>query len=538
MATYPIYPFHSLAHFLLSGLDDTNIHHPLYVDSLTGATITAGHFKKLVNGLNSGLQKMGFRKGDCLSVFSSNNIYTNAIYTGTLAACGVVSPINVTYTGQELEYQLSISKPKILIAHPDQLDLALEYATKLGIQHVYSIEHDPRHRVPFWVNALVIHNSDTPMISIPEEALRHTPAFALFSSGTTGRSKCVHVSHYQYISNMIEAKKAREDPNQPNALVGVIGLGVMPMYHAAGLFRSLQLPLLILGTLVVVKKYSVENVCQAVETYKINHFAAVPPMLLHMLNSPITEKYDLSSITSFTVGAAPISGKIVEGIVAKYKAPVVQGYGLTECGPIITQFPFNSLDKPSSIGVPIPYTHVRIVDENGKDLGVGQCGELIVKGPQLMMGYYGNPTATKETIDEDGYLHTGDIALYDEDGYYYIVDRIKELIKYKGLQVAPVELESVLSDCPFVLDSGVIGIYNEQQATELPMAFIVPRVPKDDLLGKKIMDWVSDRVAPHKRLRGGVLFVDEIPRSAAGKIQRKQLKTLYQQMMPLTQAKL
>ena len=272
----------------------------------------------------------------------------------------------------------------------------------------------------------------------------------------------------------------------------------------------------------------------------------VPPQVLFLVKSPLVKNYDLSHVRELTVGAAPTSRELTEALLAKYPTLAFrQAYGMSELSPLCHIGIFGKLVY-GSVGRIIPNVEVRLVDPTtGLDTtSPGESGEMWVRGPNVMKGYRNNEQANRETIDEEGWLRTGDIAVVDGDENFYIVDRMKELIKYKGFQVAPAELEAVLLAHPDISDAAVIGVEDKEQATELPLAFVVknPETSRGQALTEKdVADHVASKVAPHKRLRGGVRFVDTIPKSAAGKILRKDLRQLVQpvsQAAPGVQAKL
>lgn len=269
-------------------------------------------------------------------------------------------------------------------------------------------------------------------------------------------------------------------------------------------------------------------------------------------------KFNLKSLKLLTSGAAPLGGPLVKAVQAKLTSvgatvDVTQGYGLTETSPVTHFLPPKDCNrKLGSIGVLLPNLEARLViadtseaDGSGDDAAPGQPGELWVRGPSIMKGYMNNPSATADAITPQGWFRTGDIAISDEEGYYYIVDRKKELIKYKGFQVPPAELESVLLEHPEIADAAVIGINDEKEATELPRAYIVAANPgsfKSDAdkakFAKDVQDWIKTKVARHKFLRGGVVIIDIVPKSAAGKILRRELRELAKQEVEAAKAKL
>lgn len=255
----------------------------------------------------------------------------------------------------------------------------------------------------------------------------------------------------------------------------------------------------------------------------------VPPQILMLVKAPIVDQYDLSSVRFVMSGAAPCSADLSRALMKKF--PLLQfrqGYGMSEMSPA-SHVGLYHIPIHGSIGRVMPNQEVRLVDpESGKDVTPGEPGEIWVRGPNVMKGYRNNVKATKETIDSEGWLHTGDIAIVDKEENFFIVDRLKELIKYKGFQVAPAELEALLIANPAILDAAVIGVENKEQATEVPLAFVVKSPGQENLSEKDVIDYVASKVAGHKKLRGGVRFIEAIPKSAAGKILRKDLRVLVQ----------
>jgi 4-coumarate--CoA ligase len=243
-------------------------------------------------------------------------------------------------------------------------------------------------------------------------------------------------------------------------------------------------------------------------------------MVLAMAKHPIIDQYDLSSLQLIFSGAAPLGAELGQQASARIGCEVTQGYGMTELSPVSHATPPGQ-GKPGSCGVTISNTECRIVDVDGGDQPAGGEGELWVRGPQVMQGYFGNSSATDATIDKDGWLHTGDVGRFDDDGHLYIVDRVKELIKYKGFQVPPAELEALLITHPDVADVAVIGVPDDE-AGELPKAFIVRREGAS-VTEAELQEFVKSKVASYKQVRQ-VAFIDEIPKSASGKILRRMLR--------------
>jgi 4-coumarate--CoA ligase len=298
-------------------------------------------------------------------------------------------------------------------------------------------------------------------------------------------------------------------------------LSFLPFFHIYGMQVLMNTGLSMGATIVTMPRFDLQQALELVQQYQVTRFFAVPPVVLALAKHPIVEQYDMSSVVQIFSGAAPLGAEIAAEAAARVKCDVVQGYGMTELSPVSHATPEGRF-KPGSSGITVPNTEVRVVDPaTGDDRGLGEEGELWVRGPQVMKGYLNNEEATRHTIDEDGWLHTGDVAVVDEDDHVSIVDRVKELIKYKGFQVPPAELEALIVSHPKVLDVAVIGIPDDE-AGELPKAFVVA-APGSGITAEELQDYVAEHVSSYKRIRI-VEFVDEIPKSPSGKILRRLLR--------------
>jgi len=274
-------------------------------------------------------------------------------------------------------------------------------------------------------------------------------------------------------------------------------------------------------------RFDLQDFCKFVQELKITFVYVVPPVILLLGKNPIVDNYDLSTIRMMNSGAAPLTKELVDTVYNRLKIPIKQGYGLSETSPTTHTQPWEDWNiRIGSVGTLLPYQEAKYMSEDEKELKPGEVGELWIKGPNVFKGYLNNPEGTANALTSDGYFKTGDVGYQDAEGHFYITDRIKELIKYKGFQVAPAELEGILVSHPSINDVAVIGIYDKEQATELPTAYVVPRegLGRTESDKKAIVDWLGGRVAGHKRLTGGVRWVDEIPKSASGKILRRVLK--------------
>ena len=273
--------------------------------------------------------------------------------------------------------------------------------------------------------------------------------------------------------------------------------------------------------------FSLEKFCQHIQKYRITFAYVVPPVILMLGKSPIVSKYDLSSIRMLNSGAAPLTRDLVDAVYSRLKIPIKQGYGLSETSPTTHTQPWEEWNTTiGSVGRLLPNQTAKYMNPEEKEVPAGQTGELWIKGPNIFKGYLNNIEGTKNALTDDGYFKTGDVGHQDEKGNFFITDRVKELIKYKGFQVPPAELEGILLGNEEVDDVAVIGIYNKDQATEVPRAYVVPKkgVKGGKEAEDRIVKWLASKVASHKRLRGGVRFIDEIPKSVSGKILRRKLK--------------
>lgn len=279
--------------------------------------------------------------------------------------------------------------------------------------------------------------------------------------------------------------------------------------------------------LVVMPKFDLEKFCFLIQNYKLTFVYAVPPVILQLAKNPIVDNYNLKSLRMINSGAAPLTRELVDQVYGRLKIPIKQGYGLSETSPTTHTQPWHEwADTIGSVGKMLPNQIAKYMSPEEKEVPVGETGELWIKGPNVFQGYLNNPEGTKNAITDDGYFKTGDVGHQDTNGNFYITDRVKELIKYKGFQVPPAELEGLLASHPDIVDVAVIGVEDVAQATEVPRAYVVPKkgIKEGPETEKRIVEWLNEKVANHKKLRGGVRFVDEVPKSASGKILRRVLK--------------
>jgi acyl-CoA synthetase (AMP-forming)/AMP-acid ligase II len=482
---------------------------PAFVDGTSGRTLTYQGWAERVQRVATGLAARGFGKGDVFAIYSPNvPEYAVAFHAVSLLG-GINTTISPLYTVTELSAQLKDSGARYLVTVPACAEKAEQAARGSGVRELFVFGETERS-TPF--GSLLAAECHPPAVHIdPREDVVVIP----YSSGTTGLPKGVMLTHYNLVANIVQ-------------MAGVLGLheddimlGVLPFFHIYGMTVIMNLALHAGATVVTMPRFDLEQCLQILQTYRVTFANVVPPMVLAFAKSPLVDKYDLSRLRTVFSGAAPLKENLAEEASTRLGGcHVVQGYGMTETSPV-THATRVGGDRISgaSIGPPLPNTEVRVLDVVSlAELGSNEEGEICVRGPQVMKGYLSRPDATAAMIDADGWLHTGDIGFADEHGCFFIVDRLKELIKYKGMQIAPAELEAVLLGHPSIADAAVIPM-EDQEAGQVPIAFVVLR---SDLAPADILEYVAARVAPYKRLRS-VEVTDHIPKSPSGKILRRVL---------------
>ncbi|XP_028160247.1 4-coumarate--CoA ligase 1-like isoform X2 [Ostrinia furnacalis] len=493
------------------------------IDGETDQKITYNQLLQEIVNFGTGLKKLGVKRGDVVALCSENKMeYISAALA--VVCCGAtITPLNIHYTKDEMIHVLNISRPNIMIS--SEAAMKLNYSTIKVlpfIKTIIQLDGAPAAAgvVPY---SRVLVAADARAFQAEEVQGWTDTAYILYSSGTTGLPKGVMLTHLNILysaANFVDTKNAVED---------VTFLTIVPWYHAYGLMSTINY-LITKRRLVYFSGFNPHKYLNAIQKYKINILLAVPPIVVFLAKSPLVSKYDLSSVWIVLCGAAPLSVETIND--AKKQLPsclgIFQGYGMTETSLLATSDLDIEKSKPGSGGYPVRGVKAKVVDlETGKTLGARQNGEICLKGPLVMKGYAGNEAATREMMDGDGYLRTGDIGYYDEDGCFFVVDRLKELIKYKGHQVPPAEVESVLLEHAAVAESAVVGAADEQ-AGELPTAFVVLK-PNARATEKDIIDFAATRLSQAKRLHGGVIFVEAIPKNPSGKILRRVLRQKLQE---------
>ena len=479
------------------------------VDGPSGRTISYSQLAESVRRVGAGLAGRGLGKGDVFAIFSPNLPEFVAAFHAVSSIGGIVTTINSLYTADEVAAQLKDSGARFLLTVPAFMDRAADAAGRAGIEEMFVLG-EAAGATSF--GELAQSDDPPPDVAIdPAEDLVTLP----YSSGTTGFPKGVMLSHFNLVANI------RQTENLHHVTENDRVIGVLPFFHIYGLEVIMNAVLYKGATIVTMPKFDLEPFLQIMQDHAITRAYLVPPIVLALAKHPMVDKFDLSNLEVIMSGAAPLDAGLAQACAERLGCSVFQGYGLTETSPVthITPDDDPAKNKPGSIGQLLPNTEARVVSvDSGADVGANEDGEIWIRGPQIMRGYLNNPEATAATIDPEGWLHTGDIGHADEDGYFVIVDRLKELIKYKGYQVPPAELEAVLVGHPAIADAAVIP-RRDEEAGEIPVAFVVL---KEQVAPEEIMAYVAERVASHMKVRA-VEVVDEIPKSASGKILRRVL---------------
>ena len=481
---------------------------PALIDGPSGRTLTYGQFEDAVRRTAASLVQKGFRKGDVFGIFSTNCPEYGVAFHAVAMLGGISTLVNPLYTAEEAAFQLNNSGARLLVTSPQFLDKAREATEQSKVEELF-VFGKAENATPF--DSLLQSDGDVPRVEIdPREDLVALP----YSSGTTGLPKGVMLTHYNLVANMRQMDGLEYFTRDDTLLC------VLPLFHIYGLVVVLNMGLHMGATIVMMPRFDLEQFLSLIQKHRVTLSHIVPPIVLQLAQNPIIDNYDLSSLKMIFSGAAPLGVDLSRACMQRIGCGIRQGYGMTETSPVTHSSPPHPDDmKLGAVGTAAPNTECKLVDPaTGLELGPNQEGELWVRGPQVMTGYLNNLEATARTVDSERWLHTGDIGYADEDGHFFIVDRMKELIKYKGFQVAPAELEAVLLSHPAIADAAVIPCADEE-AGEVPKAFVVLSGAAS---AEEIMDFVAERLAPHKKIRF-VEFIAQIPKSASGKILRRVL---------------
>ncbi|KAI4241871.1 MAG: hypothetical protein L6R40_004270 [Gallowayella cf. fulva] len=510
----------------------------IYLDPDTHRSYTYAQVRNAAIDFGKGLKSVWeWRKADVLALFTPNSIDLPAVIWGCHWAGGIVSPANPGYTVDELAFQLKDSGAAALVTQKALLPVASKAAKAVGIpdDRIILLGDDRDNTMRFKHFQSIRNLAGTSRYRRTKANPREDLSFLVYSSGTTGHPKGVMLSHRNIVSNILMGKVSEGGElswdGGPDGQGDRI-LAFLPFYHIYGLNCHIHQAMYSGLTTIVMSKFGIERFCAVVQGFKITFAYIVPPVVLLLSKHPAVDRYNLSSIRMLSCGAAPLTHELVDAVFNRIKCPIKQGYGLSETSPTTHTQRWQDWNKTiGSVGLLLPNQTAKYMSAEERELPIGQTGELWIKGPNVFQGYLHNPAGTKNALTDDGYFKTGDVGYQDADGNFFITDRVKELIKYNGFQVPPAELEGLLVSHPKIDDAAVLGIYDEDQATEVPRAYIVPApgVEGGTKTAEDIVAWLAAKVANHKRLRGGVRFVDEIPKSPSGKILRRVLKARAQE---------
>nr|AHI15920.1 4-coumarate:CoA ligase 4 [Dryopteris fragrans] len=491
-----------------------------YIDSKSGQTLSYGELKAQIQAAASGLLAFGVKPGDVVLVLCPNSIAFAVILLAIMSMGAIVTTTNPLNHAIEIAKQAADSNALFVASLPSLLDKV----SGLKLPLILLQDSDKKLLGTQKLGFPSCMTLSELLCSRTENALGHhgrqdDTAALLYSSGTTGVSKGVILTHRNFIAQVLLLQYSNEGLPWNSRIY----MCLIPMFHVYGMAFFGSGILAKGATVVLQQKFDFVETLEAIQKYGVTHMPAVPPIIIAFAKSPVVEKFNLSSLVSVGSGAAPLGREVMDSFYSRFPMiKIPQGYGLTETTAVgshtVTE---EEATHFGSVGLLAANTELKIVDvDSGKPLPPCEKGEIWFRGPTIMKGYFGRPGETASTIDKEGWLHTGDLGYVDAEGFLYIVDRLKELIKYKGLQVAPAELEAVLLSHPGIVDAAVIP-YADNEAGQIPMAFVV-RGPQSVLREVDVIDFVAKQVASYKKVRK-VAFVGDIPKSASGKILRREL---------------
>jgi len=526
---YPEIPIHEI-------LEDTAERFPDRHAFLYPEEMSFKLFKEQVDKFATALKDLGVRKGDRIALYGPNTIQWEISFFGLEKAGAILVPMNPLFKESEVEYEANDAGVETIIVSQPEYPNVAAIKDKTNLKNIIVIEQNekkpetPKGTIG-WSELMIKTSPDPPEYSFNS---KEDLAALVYTSGTTGLPKGTMLTHYNMVSNVIQVCPLFDLSELD------IAMTVLPLYHIYGLNVCMNQAIWLGAAQVVTPRFEVKQFCELIEKYQVTYSLCVPPIFLAVvrhLEDPNIKGYDWPNLKIFNNGAAPIPLELLDRFekLAKEKCnaeevTVQHGWGLTEASPVVAVNPMYR-PKMESQGTLIPDTFHKIIDlETGEELPErGQIGELVIKGPQVMKGYWNRPEATKNAfwIDPktgEKWLRTGDMAYIDDDEYEHLVDRIKEMIKYKGWAIAPAELEDLLFKNPHVFDAAVIGKPSKElDIGQIPKAFIILKpASKGKVTDQEIMDWVAERISAYKKIRE-VEFVDDIPKSGSGKILRREL---------------
>lgn len=510
--------------YLFGALAEEDLDRVAVVDGASGAETTYRALRGQIDALAGAVAAQGLGVDGVAAILCPNVPAFATVFHGLLRAGATVTTINSLYTADEIANQLTDAGAGWLFTVSALLPAARDAAERTGIPASRLVVLDGADGHPSLADLLEM-GAPAPQVSF--DPATHV-AVLPYSSGTTGRPKGVMLSHRNLVANVEQAR----------GLLGVVPedrlLALLPFFHIYGLTVLLNLALRQRARLVTMPRFDLPEFLRIIQDHRCSYLFIAPPVAVALSKHPLVAEYDLGSVHTTLSGAAPLDGELGTRLAERLGCRVLQGYGMTEMSPVSHLIPRDGRDAPgvpvSSVGYTVPNMQCRLVDPaTGEEIpvpaeGTSAPGHLLCRGPNVMLGYLNRPQETADTLDPDGFLHTGDIATVRADGVVTIVDRLKELIKYNGYQIAPAELEALLLTHPGIADSAVVGCL-DADGQEVPKAFVVrqPGADGDALDVAGVMDFVAVKVAPFKKIRR-VEFIEAVPKSASGKILRRMLK--------------
>ncbi|OFJ54672.1 4-coumarate--CoA ligase family protein [Mycolicibacterium grossiae] len=520
-------PTTSLYEYLFGDLTDADAERVALVDATTGTEVTYGEMIARIDAFAGALAQRGIGVGDVVGLLAPNSSAFAIAFHGILRAGATATTINALFTAKDVAKQLTDSRARLLITVSALLPQAVEAAAAVGLDDAHLVVLDgPGADADGHPNAADLLAAAAPAPDVAFDPATHL-AVLPYSSGTTGNPKGVMLTHRNLAANVAQIRPVQ----------GMVAddriLAVLPFFHIYGMTVLLNAAMHARARLVIMPSFDLTGFLTNISERRCTFAFIAPPVAVALAKHPLVAEHDVSSLRGIMSGAAPLDEDLARAVAERIGCPVVQGYGMSELSPVSHVTPFDhgvsfvgTAAPLSSCGWTVPNAESKLVDpDTGREIeppteGLSDTGELWFRGPNVMAGYLNNDAATSETIDDDGFLHTGDLARIDMTGCVFIVDRLKELIKYKGYQVPPAELEAVLLGHPDIADAAVVGVRDAESGEEVPKAFVVRR---SDLTAEAVMAFVAEHVAPYKKVRQ-VEFIDAIPKSAAGKILRKDLR--------------
>jgi acyl-CoA synthetase (AMP-forming)/AMP-acid ligase II len=523
-------PSTSVYEFLFAGITNADADRVALVDAKSGRQTSYREMIGRIDAFAGALAGRGIGVGDVVGLLSPNSSGFAVAFHGILRSGATATTINVLFTAKDIAKQLTDSHAKMLVTVTPLLAQGKEGAAAAGIQaaELVVLDGDGLEATghPNAADLMGLGLAPPDVSFAPSSHLAVLP----YSSGTTGNPKGVMLTHRNLVANVAQIRPLH------GMVADDVVLAVLPFFHSYGLTVLLNAALHARARLVIMPSFDLGDFLGNIQNHKCTIAFIAPPVAVALAKHPLVDSYDLSSLNTIMCGAAPLDADLGQAVAKRLGCRMVQGYGMSEVSPVSHITPFDggqrlvgTIAPLSSVGWTVSNAACKLVDpETGNEIdvpaeGLSKAGELWFKGPNVMAGYLGNEQATRETIDADGWLHTGDLARVDANGCVYIVDRLKELIKYKGYQVPPAELEAVLLSHPGIADAAVIGV-SDDEGEEVPKAFVVKQ-SGEELTADEVMEFVAGQVAPYKKVRQ-VEFIEAIPKSASGKILRKDLRAV------------